>query len=293
MKKENQSKIMLICAMLIFGTIGLFRKYIPLPSGMLAMARGFIGMFFLIFIIIIKREKLSFEQIKKNFVLLFLSGAFIGFNWILLFEAYRYTSVAVATLCYYMAPMFVVCASPFIFGERLNSTKIICILAAFVGMIMISGVLNEGSINSNEIKGVLFGLGAALLYATVIMMNKKIGDIKAYDKTIVQLGTAGLVILPYTLLAEGGEIVFTPFIIFMIVVVGILHTGVAYALYFGAVGRLKAQTTAIFSYIDPVVAVILSTLILGEKIGIIGYIGAILILGAAFLIERPQKSDAK
>lgn len=293
MKKENQSKIMIICAMIIFGTIGLFRKYIPLPSGMLAMARGFIGMFFLIFIILIKKEKLSFLQIKKNFVMLFLSGAFIGFNWILLFEAYRYTSVAVATLCYYMAPMFVVCASPFIFGERLNKTKVLCIIAAFVGMIMISGILNEGSINKNEIKGVLFGLGAALLYATVIMMNKKIGDIKAYDKTIVQLGTAGIVILPYTLLAEGGGIEISPFIIFMIIVVGILHTGVAYALYFGAVGRLKAQTTAIFSYIDPVVAVILSTLILGEKIGIIGYIGAVLILGAAFLIERPQKSEAK
>lgn len=285
--KENNSKIMLICAMIIFGTIGIFRKYIPLPSGMIAMARGLIGASFLAVVMLLKKQKISVNSIKKNISILFLLGMLLGFNWILLFEAYRYTSVAVATLCYYMAPVFVIAISPILFGERLTKLKLICVAAAVLGMVFVSGVLNEGIKNINEIKGILLGLGAAILYACIVLLNKKINDIEAFDKTVVQLSVAGVVLIPYTLLAENAAgIEFTPFAVAMLIVVGIIHTGIAYALYFGSIGKLKAQTAAIFSYIDPVVAVVLSVLLLGESIGVSGYIGSILILGAAILSER-------
>lgn len=287
MNNEKKSKLMLIASMIIFGTIGIFRKYIPLPSGMIAMSRGFIGMLFLIPVILLRRQKISFSDIKNNILLLCVSGVLIGFNWILLFEAYRYTSVATATLCYYTAPVFVIAVSPFVFGEKITRTKLICVIAALLGMILVSGVLNEGIASISEFSGILFGLGAAVLYASVIILNKKIGDISAYDKTIVQLGVAGIVLVPYTLIAENiPNTEFTAVSIVMLIVIGVVHTGIAYTLYFGSIGRLKAQTAAIFSYIDPVVAVILSVLILNESIGIGGYAGAVLILGAAMLSER-------
>lgn len=287
MKDCNKAKIMLICSMIIFGTIGIFRRYIPLPSGMIAMSRGFIGMLFLIFVLIAKRERISFHAIGKNLLMLCISGALLGFNWILLFEAYRYTSVAVATLCYYMAPVFVIVASPFVFGEKLTWTKLICVIAALFGMVLVSGVLGEGVENPSEMRGIFLGLGAALLYACIVMLNKRNIDVAAYDKTIVQLGVAGVVLVPYTLIAESTSgIEITAIAIIMLIVIGVLHTGIAYALYFGSISKLKAQTAAIFSYIDPVVAVLLSVLLLGEKIGISGYIGAALILGAAILSEK-------
>ena len=186
-----------------------------------------------------------------------------------------------------MAPVFVIAVSPFVFGEKITRTKLICVIAALLGMILVSGVLNEGIASISEFSGILFGLGAAVLYASVIILNKKIGDISAYDKTIVQLGVAGIVLVPYTLIAENiSNTEFTAFSIVMLIVIGVVHTGIAYTLYFGSIGRLKAQTAAIFSYIDPVVAVILSVLILNEGIGIGGYAGAVLILGAAMLSER-------
>ncbi len=284
---ENKSKIMLICAMIIFGTIGVFRRYIPLPSGMIAMARGLIGAVFLAAIMFFGKQKISFNSIKKNIGVLFLLGVFLGFNWILLFEAYRYTSVAVATLCYYMAPVFVIAVSPVLFGERFTKLKLICVAAAIAGMVLVSGVLNEGIKEADEIKGILLGLGAAVLYACIVLLNKKVNDIEAFDKTVVQLGVAGIVLIPYTLLAENASgVEFTPFAVVMLIVVGIIHTGIAYALYFGSIGRLKAQTAAIFSYIDPVVAVVLSVILLGESIGVSGYIGSVLILGAAMLSEK-------
>lgn len=287
---NNRSKLLFVLTMFIFGTIGMFRKYIPLPSSLLALARGFIGMVFLLLVVFIRKDKISWEGIKSNFWLLSLSGALIGFNWILLFEAYQYTTIATATICYYMAPVLVILVAPIFFKEKLTGKKMFCVLISFIGMTLVSGIMETGFAGVSELKGVLFGLGAALFYASVIVLNKKIKGIPAYDKTIVQLGTAAFILLPYTLLTENlTDIVFTPNVIMMLLFVGILHTGIAYAMYFGAMENLKAQTIALFSYIDPVVAIILSALILQEDIGISGIIGAVLVLGATLVSELPDR----
>ena len=277
----------MIGAMTIFGTIGIFRKYIPLPSSLLALARGIIGTAFLLFLVLsVKRDKLSVEAIKRNFVFLVVSGAFIGFNWILLFEAYQYTTVATATLCYYMAPVIVVLVSPFLFKERLTPLKAICVAVALAGMVFVSGIPQSGFGGMSELKGILLGLGAATLYAIVVILNQYIKDIPAYDKTIMQLGTAAIAILPYTLLTENfADISFTPVAVLMLLFVGIVHTGIAYTLYFGSMSGLKAQTIALFSYIDPVVAIILSAVILQENIGLWGVIGAVMVLGSTMVSE--------
>ena len=284
---NNKDKMMMIGAMTIFGTIGIFRKYIPLPSSLLALARGIIGTAFLLFLVLaVKRDKLSIEAIKRNFVFLIVSGAFIGFNWILLFEAYQYTTVATATLCYYMAPVIVVLVSPFLFKERLTLLKAICVAVALAGMVFVSGIPQSGFGGMSELKGILLGLGAATLYAIVVILNQYIKDIPAYDKTIMQLGTAAIAILPYTLLTENfADISFTPVAVLMLLFVGIVHTGIAYTLYFGSMSGLKAQTIALFSYIDPVVAIILSAVILQENIGLWGVIGAVMVLGSTMVSE--------
>ena len=283
---EQRALFSLIFSMVIFGTIGIFRKHIELSSGVLAMARGFIGAAFLLLIIALKREHLSKAAIKKNLWLLILSGACIGFNWILLFEAYRYTTVATATLCYYLAPIFVLMASPLILQERLSGRKVMCVLVALAGMVFVSGVLQVGFTGQAELKGVLFGLGAAVFYASVILMNKKITDISAYDKTIVQLVCAATVLVPYVLLT--GELAVAEWSgsgFVLVLVVGILHTGVTYALYFGSMAHLKAQTVAIFSYIDPIVAILLSAVLLQEKMDGLTILGTVMILGAAVYSE--------
>ncbi len=210
----------------------------------------------------------------------------MGFNWILLFEAYQYTTVATATLCYYMAPILVIMVSPILFGERLNKKKILCVVVALLGMVLVSGVLQSGVSQIVELRGILLGLGAAVLYAGVILLNKRIKDISAYDKTILQLGVAAIVLLPYTFITENmGALTLTPLMLVMLIVVGVIHTGVAYALYFGSMKNLKAQTVALYSYIDPIVAIILSALFLHESMGILEVVGACMVLGATMISE--------
>ena len=290
MGKETNAKASLILAMVIFGTIGIFRKYIPLPSGIVACARGILGVAFLLRFIKMKHIKMDMGAIKRHLWILLISGGFIGLNWVLLFESYRYTSVAVATLCYYMAPIFVMLVSPILLKEKLTVKKVICVLVALTGMVFVSGVLDGGISDISELKGILFGLGAAALYASVVMMNQTLGEVPTYDKTIMQLGAAAVVLIPYILLVEDiSAVELTPLIIVMLVIVGIVHTGIAYALYFGSMNGLKAQTVALFRYIDPIVAIILSALFLKEPMTIYSGIGAVLVLGATMISELPEK----
>ena len=288
----NKAKLELIASMFIFGTIGIFVRHIPLPSSMIALVRGFVGAFFVLLFVYLKKSKLDKEAIKKNFVMLALSGAFIGINWILLFESYHYTTVATATLCYYMQPIFVILASPFLLKEKLTPKKVICVLVALIGMVFVSGVLQTGIPALSEAKGILYGLGAACFYATVVLMNKKITQINAYDKTIMQLGMGAIVLSPYVMLTQDfstATVSMTPSLWALLLFVGLVHTGVAYALYFDSMKDLKAQTLAIFSYIDPIVAIILSALLLKESMGLYGVIGAVLVLGSTFISELPEK----
>ena len=277
--------------MFIFGTIGLFRRWIDLPSGLVAMARGAIGAMILLLALRLRKGKLDRPAIRRALPVLILSSAAMGVNWILLFEAYNYTSVATATLCYYFAPMFIILASP-ILKERLTARKLICVCTAFVGMVFVSGVLKAGFSGASELRGVALGLGAAVFYATVVILNKRLAGLAAFDRTIMQLGISAVVLLPYVLLTEPvGEISFALPSVLLLLVVGIVHTGFAYTLYFGALLKVKAQTAAILSYIDPVVAVILSALLLREQMDAFGVIGAVLVIGAAIVSELPSRDS--
>jgi RarD protein len=280
MNETTKARISLISAMLIFGTVGIFRRYIPLSSGVIAFVRGVVGTLFLTGVMALKRQKQDGAAIKKNAVLLLVSGALIGFNWMLLFEAYNYTSVATATLAYYMSPVFVVLASPFLLKERMTAKKGICVATSVVGMLLVSGVFSQEG--TGDFRGILLGLGAALLYASVVLINKKITNISAYDKTVVQLAAAAAVMVPYLLLTEDfAAMSLTPLAGVLLLVMGIVHTGAAYALYFGSFDKLSAQTVAVFGYLDPVAAVILSALILRESMDAPQIFGAVLILAAA------------
>ncbi|MBQ3668507.1 MAG: EamA family transporter [Clostridia bacterium] len=271
---------MLVSAMLIWGTIGIFRKYIPVSSAFLAFSRGMLGGLFMLAFVLVRRKKRSEKLQLSKTLLLALTGAAMGINWILLFEAYNYTSVAVATLCYYMEPTIVMLLSPFIFKERLSAKRAVCAAVAIVGMVLISGVIGGGQTGS--VKGVLLGLGAAVLYSAVVIMNKRISGLDAYSKTAIELMSAGAVMTPYMLLTGGAAAAgFDARTVILLLTVGLIHTGVAYLLYFGSMDGLKAQSIAILSYIDPVSALLFSALFLKEALSLLTVIGAILIIGSA------------
>lgn len=289
MNKGNfKSYVALIGSMLIFGTLGVVRRYVPLSSAMLALCRGALGSVFLLLFVLVRGGKLKLPE-RKATLWLVLTGAVMGLNWMLLFEAYSYTTVAAATMCYYMQPTIVILLSPLVFRERLSGRKLACAAAAIVGMLFVSGVLSGGIGQVRDIRGIAFGLGAAALYAAVIILNKKVVVEDIYAKTVIQLAGAALVMIPYVLLTEGvPELTLTAADIGMVLLVGIVHTGITYALYFGSMQRLRAQTVAVMSYIDPVFALLLSAAVLHESLTPLGIVGAVLIIGSAIISETAK-----
>ncbi len=279
--------------MLVFGTVGIFRKYISLSSGMLSCARGLLGgAFLLVFIAVTRRKMQSLE--KKKCLLLILSGILMAFNWIFLFESYNYTTVGTATLCYYMQPTILILLSPLVFKEKLTAKKMICALAAVVGIVFVSGILGESAAGSQNYIGITCGLIAAVLYTSVIILNKVIQVEDAYQKTCIQLLTAAIAVIPYVLITEDVSAVsLDSRTIVLVLILGIFHTGISYALYFGSMKDLKAQSIGVLSYIDPVSALIFSAIILDEKLSTFGLLGAVLIIGSALASELTFKKEVR
>ena len=286
MNQQTAARLKLIVVMLLFGTIGIFVRTISMPSSIIALVRGIIGSIFLLLVVFARRTGIDMSAVKRNWWKLLLSGGCIGVNWILLFEAYRFTTVATATLCYYLQPVIVVLGSALVLKEKLSIRKLLCVLVAILGMIPVSGVL-ESIPTAGEVTGILLATGAALLYGINILTNKTMQGLSPFDMTIFCMITATLTLLPYTLLTEDwSAIVWEPQSLLLLLVVGIIHTGVAYALYYSALEIMKAQEVAIYGYIAPICAILLSALLLSEPLTVGIVIGAVMILGATYISER-------
>lgn len=286
------AKLKVILAMLIFGTVGIFVRWIPLPASIIANVRGIGGTLFLLAVAALRRQTLHWDAIRANLKLLIPCGIMLGFNWIALFEAFRYTTVAVATVCYYLAPVFVLLLSPLLLGEKLTLSRCMCAGVALLGIVLTSGVIQGGG--QWSFTGVALALLSALTYAAIVLLSKKLSGLSGYETTIMELGISALVLLPYNLLTvdfAAMELSVLPLL--LLAVVSIVHTGIAYSLYFGAIPFLPAQTAAVLSYIDPVVAILLSALLLREPLDLLSGIGAVLVLGSTLGRELLEGRKAK
>ncbi|HKM07190.1 MAG TPA: DMT family transporter [Sphaerochaeta sp.] len=282
------ARIQIISAMVAFGTIGVFVRYIPLASSEIALWRGVIAFLVLTIFMVGSKKFSGLSKHKNKLGKLLFAGAVMGFNWILLFEAYRFTSVALSTLSYYFAPTLMVIGSFVFFRENLTPKQIVCFIVSSAGLVLIIGVSGGGS---SDFIGILYGLGAAVLYALVILTNKSTGEIDGLTRTWIQFAAAIIVLLPYTYLVGGFHVLSLERTgLVSLLILGIVHTGIMYYLYFTALAHLKGQQVAILSYIDPIVAVVLSVALLQESISMLQLAGGLMILGATLINELKRKT---
>lgn len=279
MKIQKSAKIMLSLSMVIFGTIGAFTRNISVTSGELALYRAVLAAFLLTGYLLFTKQRIDFKAIKKELLLLIFSGMAMGINWILLFEAYKYTTISAATLSYYFAPVIVTIACPLLFKEHITPKQILCFTMSTIGLVLIIG-FEKDSGATNHLFGILLGLGAAVFYAIVILLNKFIKNVEGIQRTFLQFLAAIVILIPYVAVTGGMHLekLHTKGWIYLLIV-GFVHTGITYCMYFSAIKELKGQEVAILSYLDPVVAVVVSIVILGENMSMGQFMGGILILG--------------
>ena len=289
MKQKSNSRSVFIISVFIFGTLGPFVRNIAVSSGELALYRAILAALLIGVYLLVTKQKINLRGIKKELPFLLLSGLALGFNWILLFQAYRYTTVSVATLSYYFAPVIVTVLCPVLFKEKMGSKQWICFIMSTLGIVLITGI-GDISTGSNHFIGILYGLGAACFYATIVLSNKAIKGVDGIHRTFIQFVVAIITLIPYVALTSGVnlEMLDTKGWICLLIV-GLIHTGFNYCLYFSSLKDLPGQQVSVLSYIDPLVAVIISVFVLGEGITPMQITGGILILGFTLWNEISPK----
>ena len=286
----KKARLMIIGSMAVFGTLGPFVRSISVSSGELALYRAVLAALLIGTYLLATKQHIPFGKIKKELPLLLFSGVAMGFNWILLFEAYKYTTVSVATLSYYFAPVIVTAVCPFLFKEKLTGKQIICFIMSTLGIVFITGI-GDLSGGSSHITGILFGLGAAVLYATVVLLNKFIQNVGGIHRTFLQFLAAIAVLIPYVAATSGCTLSGMNSMGWVcLLVVGLVHTGVTYCMYFTALKDLPGQEAAILSYVDPLVAVLISVTVLHESMTVMQVVGGLLILGFTLWNEIEPKA---
>jgi len=280
-----KSKIQFILSMIIFGTIGLVVRKIDLASSERALLSSFIGCLFLSVLFFMMKKKISWQLVKSNATILFFSSIALGGNWVFLYQSYDHTTIANATLGYYFAPVFVMLLSPFVLKEQLSVKKVVCILVAIMGLVMIVGEGLSAS-KTDDLLGLFYGLIAAAFYAALLLLNKFIKDMEKLELTIIQLGTTAILLMPYVFLTSGfGMLNVSSSSIPFILILGIFNTGIGFWLFFSGMEKLKGQSIAMLSYVDPFVAILISAIFLQEQMTVLQILGGALLLASTFVSE--------
>ena len=279
-----KSKIQFLLSMIIFGTIGVFVRYIDLTSSEIA----------LLMVLFMMKKKIPWALVKVNALFLLFSSIALGGNWIFLFQAYKHTTISNAALSYYFAPVFVMILSPLVLKEKLSTKKIICIGVAMLGMLLIVGNGGVSTSGLNDLLGIGYGLIAAGLYASLMLLNKFIKNMDGLETTFIQLGIATLLLMPYVFFTEGfGVLEVSSSSIPFIFILGIVHTGIGFLLFFSGMQKLKGQSIAALSYVDPITSLVISAVILQEQMTFIQMLGGALLLGSTFVSENKSIKFSK
>lgn len=275
---KNKAIFKYIAALLLFGSNGIVASYISLSSYEIVFTRTLIGSLFLALIFIFTRQKVQFWTDKSHFLYLAISGIAMGTSWMFLYEAYAQIGVSIATLAYYCGPVIVMILSPMIFKEKMTAAKLIGFLAVLLGMLCVNGrALLQGSVSW----GLIFGIFSAFAYAFMVIFNKKALSIIGLENSMWQLIISFLTVAIFLSLKQGFSINIPSENLLPILFLGIINTGVGCYFYFSSISDLPVQTVAIGGYLEPLSALLFSAAFLGEALGFVQIVGAVLILGGA------------
>ena len=274
-----------LMALLMFGTNGIVASHISLSSYEIVLLRTLIGSLFLIAIYFITGCKLSFYKNKKQSAFLAVSGIAMGASWMFLYEAYAQIGVSISSLLYYCGPVIVMALSPLLFNEKLTLLKIAGFIAVLMGVFLINGNV---SVQLNKL-GILCSLMSAVMYAFMVICNKKAKDITGLENSMLQLLVSFLTSAVFVGIKQGYAMDIQAESVLPIVILGLVNTGVGCYFYFSSIDRLPVQTVAVCGYLEPLSAVMFSSLLLNEQLTTLQIIGAILIIGGAICGELRTK----
>ena len=285
----KRSYMKYFAALLLFGFNGIVASFIDLSSYEIVLLRTFIGSVLLIALFFLTRNKLTFYQYKNDSLFLLLSGIAMGTSWMFLYEAYAQIGVSIASLCYYCGPIIVMALSPLLFREKLTASKLCGFAAVLIGIILVNGSAFNGNGN---LWGIFCGLMSAVMYAAMVICNKKAQRITGIENATLQLFVSFLTVFIFVLFKQGLTVHLHTEDIIPVLILGLFNTGIGCYFYFSSIGKLPVQTVAVCGYLEPLSAVVFSVIVLHETMLPIRLLGAALIIGGAVSSELVKRKTS-
>nr|WP_255453218.1 EamA family transporter [Thermococcus sp. GR6] len=270
----------IIVPMLIWGSVGIFARFSNLSGLGVAFFRVSLGA--LLLFLTFGTGKMAWlrevgRSLKEKTKPLIALGVALALNWVFLFTAFNYTTIAKAVLVYYLAPVIATIISWRFLGEKLTLKRWALIGLAFLGLLLImSG--EKLNFNDRDFLGVIFALTAAFFYALIPNLGRFLRDVEGSVLTFLQLAIASLVLAPFMVVSGIGDPVW-----WAIIILVVIHTALALFLYMDGLKDVEVNEVAILSYLDPLSAVVYAFLIFGEVPELRTVIGGALILLASML----------
>ena len=274
--------MMFIASLLVFGTNGVVASTIGLDGIWIVLLRSMIGAVALVAVFLVMGNRFTFHRDRRTFVLMAVSGASMGLSWMCLFEAYDSAGVGLASLEYYCGPVIVMALSPLLFGERLTARRVLGFAVVFLGIVAVG---MDGVSGSADAGGLLLGAMSAVLLAVMIVTNKMAVGVRGMENPVVQLVFAFATVAAVSLVTGDAAMAVAPSDVPGILVLGLVNTALGCVLYFTSMGRIRSQTVAVCGYIEPLTAVVLAALVLGEPMGPVQVLGAAMVIGGALFCE--------
>lgn len=279
-----------ILALLLFGSNGIVASFISMNSYEIVLLRTLLGSLLLLVIFLLSKGKFTFYKSKKHFLYLAVSGVAMGTSWMLLYEAYTRIGVSISSLLYYCGPVIVMVLSPLLFKEKLNIFKVSGFISVLCGVFLVNGNTLSGD---GDTFGILCGVLSAVMYAFMVIFNKKATSITGLENSMLQLIISFLTVAVFVGIKQGVIMDIPTESILPLLILGFINTGIGCYFYFSSIGNLPVQSVAICGYLEPLSAVLFSVLILKEAMLPIQIIGAVLILGGAIFGECMKRQGVK
>ena len=277
------NRMKLVFVMVIWGSLGVFTNSIPLSALSLAFLRALIALPILFVVMKMKTtDKVNVSLLKPYLI----SGVLLGFGWLTLFYGFKHTNISSAVMIYNMCPVYVMILAPLVLKETISKIQIAVIFASIMGLFLIVG---HNLLEGYGYMGMALSGISGMLYAIIVLINRSI-KIRVDNQiaTFVQIFTAMLVLLPFVLMdgniltvldLDARAVIYT-------ILLGILHTGVAYTLFFSLYTHMKSVEIVSYSYLEPLFAILFSVIFVGELLTVPQIIGGILILGSTYVGEK-------
>lgn len=271
---KQRSLLQIHTAIFLFGIAGLFGKWIHLPSMVLVLGRSGFSALFLLFLLLMTKKEIRLKSVR-HYGIFFLMGLVLALHWTSFYAAIQLSTIAIALLTFSTFPVFVTFMEPLFFHEKIKKTAIVTALLTLFGVLLVVPSLK---IENSASQGALFGIFSGFSYAALSLLNRRyVVEYSGAVLSFYEQAVSAVLLLPCLFLYKP---VFELKDVGLLILLGTVFTGIAHTLFISGLKYIKTQTAGIITSLEPVYAIILAAVLLGEIPSLKEVTGGVFILGA-------------